>query len=627
MSAAEPADQVRPAQLPLADEGSLAPPPAKKATPKAAAKKPATKQSAAKKQATKKGAAKKTTARKKPVPTAPPADLPVLDASAHDGAVDVLVDGSGQLGALSYFVPRGMKLAPGDAVHVPFGKREAHGMVLGPGNPAKATRAVSLVYGRRCHPRELELAAEIARRHFAALGQVAVRLSPRTGRGHDPLDAGPLELDTFDDERDLVMPEIPDAARRRYLLRAPLVDPARLAALEARRMCATEAGGQVLILCPTVELVEATLARFSSGAVRVDSKAQRGAWRGFCEGHIPVAVGTRTAALFSADRLAGVIVVEDGHPGHVEATQPHTHARDVALLRAAAHKVPLTLIGANPDPAALGGRIRVFAVGGPGDWPHVALVDRNDFAPVERLVPRALPLALRRARKDGHEPVVLAQRRKAVRRCVRCAEERPCSQCTSSACRHPEEVPCPKCMDLNVRMVGWDAERIGSMLGSQARTVSAAELGECHDVGLAVIFDIDAALSAPGINPEAIAAHLIVTAAAAAGPGGTLMVLTRQSDHPLLVDLCQRQDQVAVARRAWSIAKDAGLPPFGRLVRIQTARKASPNVSGWPGRVYGPRRNGKEWEILVRIDDDDLDKLSRPIASLRRGGKVRITVS
>ena len=401
-------------------------------------------------------------------------------------AVNVLCDGSGRLGALSYLVPVGMTVSPGDAVHVPFGVREVHGMVLGAGDPSKATRAISQVYGRRCHPRELALAEVIATRHFAELPQVALRLSPRNGRGHAALDAGPLSLADTIGERSLHLPTVADTVRRRYLLRAPLVDPGRVAAAEADRMVSATPGGQVLILCPTVAMVGMTLANFASGAVRVDSQAPRGAWRGFCEGGIPVAVGTRTAALFSADHLAGIIVVEEGHPGHVEATQPHTDVRDIALLRASAHHVPVTLIGANPGAAALGSGVRVFPVGQRREWPKVRLVDRNDFAPSERQVPRALTVALRRAVESGVTPLVLAQRRKAQRRCVRCGELRPCAECISSNCRHAESTPCPQCMDLSVRMSGWDAERLGAVLGDKVRIVTAAELGEQTDAGLAV---------------------------------------------------------------------------------------------------------------------------------------------
>ena len=41
--------------------------------------------------------------------------------STLTGAIDVLVDESGRLGALAYLLPDGVEVAAGDAVTVPFG--------------------------------------------------------------------------------------------------------------------------------------------------------------------------------------------------------------------------------------------------------------------------------------------------------------------------------------------------------------------------------------------------------------------------------------------------------------------------------------------------------------------------
>lgn len=558
-----------------------------------------------------------------PAPAAPDESAPT---PAPPGpAVEVLCDETGRLGALSYLVPPGMVLRPGDAVHVPFGTREVHGMVLGPARePDKATREVLRVYGSRASEEELALAGAIAERHFSDLVTVAARLAPRHGRGLDPVEAGPLALDG--------PPRIPPAPfdpdqRRRLLVRAPLVDPARLGAEEAARLGA--GGGQVLVLCPTKELVAEVLAHFVSGAARLDVVPKAGRpspWKAMVQGSLPVAVGTRTAVLWSAPRLAGIVVVEEDHPGHLEATQPYTHARDVAARRCADQGLDLVLISANPTPAGLGTKVAAKAVGDGTHWPAMELIDRSVLEPGTRLLPGPLMAGASREVKAGRMPVVLAGR-KARRRCVRCGDEWPCDVCDSSLCRHGEDLPCRRCHTVGgIRMAGWDAERLTQLFSGKARPVTLAELGEVRDAGLVILFDVDAALRAPGFAPEAFASHLVVTAARAAGATGTVVALTNDPAAPLLVDLFAARDQMAVARRAWATARAAGMPPFGRLVTVRVAHATAPRTTGWPGRVFGPQRRGEEWEVLVRLDDAELGRLAAALHRLRRGGKVRVTV-
>jgi primosomal protein N' len=536
--------------------------------------------------------------------------------------VDVLCDETGRVGALSYLVPAHLEaLSEGDAVTVPFGTRELHGLVLGPGDRTKATREVKAVLGPRAAKAELDLARELARRHFSELSVVASRLSPRSGRGAEPLDSGPVTL--LSTSADL--PEVDPGLTRRFYVTAPLVDAAEVAALEAARLSAK---GQVLVLCPTLGHLERVMALFSSGAARLDTKAPKGAWAGFLEGKVRIGVGTRSAALYSAKALAAVVVLDEDHPGHLEATQPYTHARDVAALRTLRQGLDLALVGSNPTPSGVGARLKVMAVGTRADWPTVRLVNRNDFPPSERLLPPPLRAALDRSLRSQRPVLVLAEKRAAQRRCSRCGELRPCPECKDSNCRHAPKVPCSRCGSDKVKMVGWDAPRLEALFGPGVKALTVAELNEvAPDDALVVVFDLDSALNAPTFQPEATASHLVLIAARAAGKGGHVVVMTREPDHPLVLDLVVRKDQLAVARRSWEEARRAALPPFGRLVTVRVGHAKEPSVEGWPGRIHGPRRTNEGWEVLVRLDDADLPKLERSLARLRRGGKVRVVVS
>ena len=528
--------------------------------------------------------------------------------------VDVIADGTPErIGALSYLVPRGMRVEAGDAVRVPFGRSERVGLVIGPGNRAVATRPILEVYGRRARAGELAAMSELARRHFCPIQQIAVRVAPRSGRGAAPLEADEITIDDATQVRLRELERLEAPPRGRYLLRGPTADPAVIAAAEATRLASSVEHGQVIVLCPTVSLVSEVRSHFLAGAGRVDSRAEVGAWRGLVEGTLRIAIGTRSAALYSADKLAGIVVVEDNHPGHVEDRQPRTHARDVARLRTKAARVPLSIIGAHPTPAALTSVVVVPIA--TKAWPRVRVLDRAQWPPSEQLVPPNLTKLLNKARAEGHTPVIVTERKQSIRRCARCGELRD------------DNLLCARCGSEQVRTSGYDANRLVELLGDDIRAVDAAGLADIHDAGLVVIFDIDAARKIPTLIPEEHAAWQIVAGAQAAGQDGLLVVLTREPDATLLNELCKGRNQVAVAKRAWAYAKTQGYPPFGRLIQLQVGTPGAPRLRGWPGRILGPRRRGNDWEYLVQIDDDQLETLREPLARLRRRGKVRITVS
>jgi primosomal protein N' len=537
--------------------------------------------------------------------------------SAHNVAtVDVLVDESGRLGPLSYLVPSELALAAGDAVTVPFGRGQRHGLVLGPSSdPTKATREVLCRLGQRVSTPDMGLVAELADGHFASLAQVAARLSPSSGRNSAPLDAGPVAL--MARPRD---PQFPTPVRnwaRRLYLRPPLLDPARLAALEAVRLAGN---GQVLVLCPTVRLLERVMAEFTSGAMRLDSKARAGAWNGWRVGSVRVGVGTRAAALYSAEQLAGIVVVEEEHPGHVESSLPYTHARDVASRRAKAHGCALTLISAAPTAAGMSDVKVLTFEGAHRAWPRVEVVDRTCLHPSLRQVPPRVTQAL-----SGVLPVVVvAETRPARRVCQRCGDGRPCG--CSGFCTHQPADACTRCGASGVRWVGWDASRIKAVLPG-AEPMTLTELQSAPPADRVVVFlNVDPLLSLPSLDALPYATSSLARAAEAAGRRGSVVLVTALPQHPLLVALAAR-DLLPLARNVWDTARREGLPPFGRLVTVRVNWKRPPQVAHWPGRVHGPRRRAGEWEVLVQASDAELAVLRPLLESLRRRGKVRIAVT
>jgi hypothetical protein len=531
--------------------------------------------------------------------------LPATQAAA----VDVLVDGApARLGSLSYRVPAALDVSVGDAVEVPFGKRPAaSGLVVGPGDPLKATRDVVRVWGQRIHPGDLAVAASIAERHMSNLAAVASRLAPRDGKGDAAVDAGECALAPG------AVVDVGDMVANKYLLRSPSTSASRLAAGAAARLAAD---GQVLVLCPTRALAKAVAASFTSGAALLD---EPGAWSGFRSGTVTVGVGTRTAALWSPQVLAGIVVVEEDHPGHVEARLPYTNARDVAVARARARGVPVTLTGMCPTGAGLGAGVKAVAV---GEALTLTVVPASG-----RALPGRALAAVATALRVGRDVVVVAPARAARRACGTCRVTRPCTVCDQPGCAHGGTAACERCGSVEVRRVGWDPVRVAAALPAGVKVVAPGETlkGRCD---LLVVLDADGPARRPGLEPDAAVGRALLHAAQThLGPGGELLAVADDVEHPALVAL--GESSVALAKLVWAGAKSALLPPFGRLVSVQVAAPKPPPVTGWPGQVLGPRAGARpgEWEILVRCSDVDLDALRPHLARLIRRCKVRITIT
>jgi hypothetical protein len=546
--------------------------------------------------------------------TVPPAD-----------AVEVLVDRGGRLGVLSYLPPEdGTTLRPGDGVVVPFGASQRTGTIIGFSRDPRATRHVTARTVRRSGPREIDVARALADHHLDTFDRVAARLSPLRGLDDPPADPGPVALA---DGPTIAVAERDPARRRWLLLRTPLTDPHRLAAQEAARLHA-DTGRQILVLCPTTRAVTATVAQFTSGALRLDARAPAGAWAGFATGTVPVAIATRAAALYRPRRLGGLIVVEPEHPGHVESAQPYTHAREIAAARASASRCALSLISACPDAASLGAGVKVVGAGQPTAWPKLVLIDRGQLPPSDRLIPPRLRHEIARHIERGARPVVLAERQTTTLRCRQCRTLWPCAEadCTPATCRHQPERGCGACGTRTRIPVGFDKDRLSSLLPG-ARAVSLAELGAVSAAGLVVVFDISAATRAAEWTPGTLAARILTTAAQAAGDGGTLLVCSWDRPAGVVTTLLRNRDQLQVARGFWDQARRDRLPPFGRIVTIRTRRPNAPRVDGWPGTVYGPRRVASgEWELVVACQPGEVTELSRRVQRLRSNGKVRVTV-
>jgi primosomal protein N' len=546
-------------------------------------------------------------------------------------AVDVCVDRSGRIGPLSYLVPRELLdfselpnggLSSGTAVTVQMGRRSiAHGFVLRRGDETKATRHVDAVWGQRVWPADLEAAALVAEHYLCDLSDLADRFAPRDHKGAGASQPGELDVLGYTYTVEDVH------ATRRLLICPPLLDQTSLAACEAAEIH-NRLGGQVLILCPTVQMVEETMARFTGGAVRLDAAAPPGDWAAFSNGSAAIGVGTRTAALYSAKHISGIIVVDESHPGHTEAAQPRTHAREIAGIRTRHLGADLVILGTIATPSAAGLKLKSASVRCPNGWPKMTVLDRSEYAPgADRVIPHHIHHAVS-THTWPTRPAALCSSQPAVWRCRRCHSDVPAPASASATAEICElDVPCGTCEQPGTaRRTGWDAARVREAFGDRVEPMTLTELRTTTNRGLVIICNLDMALHARSSDGTSVAARAVTDAARAAGSGGHLIAVTGLRDHPELCNLFDQRNLKAVAASAWQAAREAGLPPFLRLVTV-SIKGPKPYPSKFPGTVHGPRREGTNWEMVVRCTDAELPRLRAALLALKPRAKLRIHVT
>lgn len=532
-------------------------------------------------------------------------------------AVDVSLDSANVTKTLSYLLPAGWLAHIGDGVKVPLAETWSTGIIVAlRSDRGKATKEITAILGPRAHANDIALAQAVARHHFVPLDSVLRRLGPPAAAQAPPLLEEQVKPAHF------AAPALPAAtSSRRLILRGPLHSAAALAAEEAVRIASK---GQVLVLCPTTSLVDQVLARFEAGAARLDSLATPSAWAGFRTGDVRIGVGSRTAALAPAGDLAGVIVVDEDHPGHQEVRQPCTHARDLASARTRSTGLELVLISPAPTAQALQATTSLDLPLSTPAWPQVTFIDRNKEDP-GTLIPPVMSAAISRAQKAGLPIVVIASSTKAYRRCYKCYTPRPCELCAEDTCKHPVS-PCPKCSSTRIRVSGWDPKRLSTVFPRGCKVVPAGKLPYPGSSHLVILFDIDAALFRPELSPQRVAVRQLLDAAALAGKQGELVVGTSFPGTEVFRELQTGKGLLPWSQRGLLEARDNSLPPFGRMITVRMQRKTRPSVVDWPGIVSTPRRDKDVWEILVRIPAGQLLELEPFLLKLRKGGKASIKV-
>lgn len=407
-------------------------------------------------------------------------------------------------------------------------------------------------------------------------------------------------------------------------------------------------GRQALILVPEIGLTPQTLARFRKRfrvpVVTLHSGLSDGerldAWLAAASGRAPIVIGTRSA-IFTPLARPGAIIVDEEHDGSLKQQDGlRYHARDLAVVRAQHHGIPLVLGSATPS-------LETLAQAHSGRYRHLRLTHRaSRHAPARMefvdlrgrnrqggLTPSVIE-AIRTTLGAGHQVLVFINRRgfAPTLACHACGWMAECRHCDARltlhrqpqqlACHHCDDrqaLPdaCPDCGSADLRPLGAGTERTEETLAAlfpdvpvhridrdSTRRKGALEhmLGEvkrgqpCLLVGtqmlakghhlphvtLVVVVNADAGLYASDFRALEQSAQLLVQVAGRAGRAdhpGQVLVQTLHGDDPHLRLLAERGYD-ALAEQLLEERRVAGLPPyrFMALLRLESPRENDATV-------------------------------------------------
>lgn len=392
--------------------------------------------------------------------------------------------------------------------------------------------------------------------------------------------------------------------------------------------------GPVLVICPTQRMASlgaAALRRKGYGVASLPDE-----WDVACAG-ADIVIGARSTVFAPCPELATIVVIDEHDEALKEERSPAWDA--VAVARERGRRCGAPVLATSPIPSAEEHR----RAGGPGDrltvengWPSIVVEDLRDAQVSGTLLGSALLAAARDTTRvtlailntKGRAKLIACRSCGDVQRCPtcrsllgarsgdvnnpeglwcsRCAEERGsvCVGCGRTSFRELKTGTTGLCSQIE-RSVGvspvevtsetsLDALRGGLFVGTEAllRRVDHADT--------VVLCDVDRDLGAPRITATREVLADIARAARVAGAHGTVIIQTRDPDHPLLRAL--GADDVDAALSQWLVEDLAvraalGMPPYSTIIRVSADRALS--LSDIP--LVSPSRDADssvEWSVL-----------------------------
>lgn len=403
-------------------------------------------------------------------------------------------------------------------------------------------------------------------------------------------------------------------------------------------------GSQALLLVPEIGLTPQLLLRvrrrFADTVVfhsALGAGERLGVWEAARTGRASVVIGTRSA-VFLPLQNPGLIVVDEEHDASFKQQDGFRYsARDLAVVRAARHKIPVVLGSATPSLESLYNSAQSRYVhlslperAGAARHPAIQLLDIRKQL-LHEGVSDSMLAAIRRhlqaegqvllfLNRRGYAPTVMCHACGATLQCRRCDARLTLHSNRQLQCHHcgsqrPLPAHCEHCGAGELGHFGFGTERIERVLAALFPNVAIARLdrdstrrkgmlealldgvqhGEYqiligtqmlakgHDfpnVTLVGILDADQGLFGVDFRASERMAQLVMQVAGRAGRAeraGEVLVQTHHPEHPLLNRLVH-EGYASFATAALAERRAAGLPPFAAmaLLRAQAVTRAAP---------------------------------------------------
>lgn len=400
-------------------------------------------------------------------------------------------------------------------------------------------------------------------------------------------------------------------------------------------------GEQALVLAPEIALTPQLVERFRSRLNVPIAVLHSGltnterlhAWRQAGDGRAGVVIGTRSA-IFTALSKPGLIIVDEEHDGSYKQQEGFRYsARDLSIVRAQRHGIPVLLGSATPALETLqrAGKtsdvLRLPLRAGTAIPPTMKLIDLRHHAANQGLSTPVMQAMQANLNAKGQVLLYLNRRGYApVLFCPQCGWSAPCVHCDARMtvhlrqgklqchhCGHEQALitQCPSC-HAAVKPVGQGTERIEDVLnllfpdasvaridrdsisrkgeldaaldrintGAANILVGTQMLAKGHhfpNVTLAVILNADQGLFSADFRGSEKLAQSILQVAGRAGRGdraGEVLIQTEYPDHPLLQRLLSGgYDDFADA--AMAERETAHWPPFARLILLRAESEST----------------------------------------------------
>ncbi len=253
-----------------------------------------------------------------------------------------------------------------------------------------------------------------------------------------------------------------------------------------------EQGKGVIYLVPEIglthQVVEEVKQRFGNTAAVLHSgltgSKKLSEWKRILRKEARIVIGARSAVFAPVGNLGAIILDEEHDTSYKSGNTPRYHARQTAMMRCSALKIPLIMGSATPSVEAWQlmeeGSIHKLSLTkrlSGGKPPDIEIVNLSNAKENSSSISKTLENYMREVKSQGRQTILFLNRRGFTHffRCSSCGFELTCKNCSVSLTYHatekrlrchycgysiPQPSTCPECGSLDIGYFGFGTEFI-----------------------------------------------------------------------------------------------------------------------------------------------------------------------